>query len=95
MAVLAVIVNIYIGFKIPLPLPGEGVMGLSPLIFWFVVLMVYAGVASILPVQKLLQPRDYLSTFILFGSMSLGIIALIWVAPGLNTPAWRGMVSEV
>lgn len=94
-AVLAVIVNIYIGFKIPLPLPGEGVMGLSPLIFWFVVLMVYAGVASILPVQKLLQPRDYLSTFILFGSMSLGIIALIWVAPGLNTPAWRGMVSEV
>ena len=94
-AVFAVIVNIYIGFKIPLPLPGEGVMGLSPLIFWFVVLMVYAGVASILPVQKLLQPRDYLSTFILFGSMSLGIIALIWVAPGLNTPAWRGMVSEV
>ena len=94
-AVLAVIVNIYIGFKIPLPLPGEGVMGLSPLIFWFVVLMVYAGVASILPVQKLLQPRDYLSTFILFGSMSLGIIALIWVAPGLNTPAWRSMVSEV
>ena len=94
-AVLAIIVNIYIGFKIPLPLPGEGVMGLSPLIFWFVVLMVYAGVASILPVQKLLQPRDYLSTFILFGSMSLGIIALIWVAPGLNTPAWRGMVSEV
>ncbi len=94
-AVLAVIVNIYIGFKIPLPLPGEGVMGLSPLIFWFVVLMVYAGVASILPVQKLLQPRDYLSTFILFGSMSLGIIALIWVAPGLNTPAWRGMVSEI
>ena len=94
-AVLAVIVNIYIGFKIPLPLPVEGVMGLSPLIFWFVVLMVYAGVASILPVQKLLQPRDYLSTFILFGSMSLGIIALIWVAPGLNTPAWRGMVSEI
>ena len=94
-AVLAVIVNIYIGFKIPLPLPVEGLMGLSPLIFWFVVLMVYAGVASILPVQKLLHPRDYLSTFILFGSMSLGIIALIWVAPGLNTPAWRGMVSEV
>lgn len=94
-AVLAVIVNIYIGFKIPLPLPGEGVMGLSPLIFWFVVLMVYAGVASILPVQKLLQPRDYLSTFILFGSMSLGIIALVWVVPGLNTPVWRGMVSEV
>jgi carbon starvation protein len=94
-AVLAVILNIYIGFKIPLPLPSEGVMGFSPLMFWFVVLMIYAGVASILPVQTLLQPRDYLSTFILFGSMSLGIIALLWVAPELNTPVWRGTVSEV
>ncbi len=94
-AVLAVIVNIYIGFKMPLPLPEEGVMGLSPLVFWFVVLMIYAGVASILPVQTLLQPRDYLSTYILFGSMSLAIVALLWVAPGLNIPVWRGAMSDV
>jgi carbon starvation protein len=94
-AVLVVMLNIYIGFKMPLPLPKEGVMGLSPLLFWFVVLMLYAGIASILPVQKLLQPRDYLSTFILFGSMSLGIIALMWVAPGMNTPIWRGGMSDV
>ena len=94
-AVLAVLVNIYIGFKIPLFLPDEGVMGLSPLLFWFVVLLAYAGVASILPVQTLLQPRDYLSAFILFGSMALGIIALLWVIPGLNTPAWRGAMSDV
>ncbi len=94
-AVLAIIVNIYIGFKMPLPLPEEGVMGLSPLVFWFVVLMIYAGVASILPVQTLLQPRDYLSTYILFGSMSLAIVALLWVAPGLNTPVWRGAMSDV
>ena len=94
-AILAVLINVYIGFKIPIPLPDEGVMGLSPLLFWFIVLLVYAGVASILPVQTLLQPRDYLSTFILFGSMALGIVALLWVAPGLNTPAWRGAMSDV
>ena len=94
-AILAVLINVYVGFKIPIPLPDEGVMGLSPLLFWFVVLLVYAGVASILPVQTLLQPRDYLSTFILFGSMALGIVALLWVAPGLNTPAWRGAMSDV
>lgn len=94
-AVLAVILNIFIGLKFPQLLPEEGVMGFSPLVFWFVVLMVYAGVASVLPVQMLLQPRDYLSTYILFGSMSLGIVALLWVAPGLNTPVWRGTMSEV
>jgi carbon starvation protein len=92
--VLTVILNIYIGFQIPVPLPEEGVLGLSPLIFWFVVLMIYAGVASVLPVQTLLQPRDYLSTYILFGSMGLAIAALLWVGPELNTPAWRGPMSE-
>mgnify|MGYP002629952862 CR=1 FL=1 len=94
LAVLVVILNIYIGFKIPVPLPEEGVMGFSPLTFWFVLLMVYAGIASILPVQTLLQPRDYLSTYILFGSMALGILGLLWVAPEINTPVWRGAVSE-
>ena len=93
-AVLAVILNIYIGFQIPLSLPEEGVMGFSPLIFWFIVLMIYAGIASILPVQILLQPRDYLSTYILFGSMALAILGLLWVGPELNTPAWRGPMSE-
>ena len=93
-AVLAVILNIYIGFKTPIPLPEEGVMGFSPLIFWFVTLMIYAGIASILPVQTLLQPRDYLSTYILFGSMALAILGLLWVGPELNTPAWRGAMSE-
>ena len=93
-AVLTVILNIYIGFQIPISLPEDGVMGFSPLIFWFVILMIYAGIASILPVQILLQPRDYLSTYILFGSMALAILGLLWVGPELNTPAWRGAMSE-
>ncbi|MFL2948644.1 MAG: carbon starvation protein A [Nitrospinales bacterium] len=94
-AVLTIVLNIYIGFQIPVPLPEMGVMGFSPLIFWFVILMIYAGVASILPVQTLLQPRDYLSTYILFGSMALAILGLIWVGPELNTPPFRGAMSEV
>ncbi len=94
-AVLTIILNIYIGFQIPVPLPEMGVMGFSPLIFWFIVLMIYAGVASILPVQTLLQPRDYLSTYILIGSMALAILGLIWVGPELNTPPFRGAMSEV
>ena len=93
-AVLTVILNIYIGFQIPLSLPEEGIMGFSPLIFWFIVLMIYAGIASILPVTILLQPRDYLSTYILFGSMALAILGLLWIGPELNTPAWRGPMSD-
>ncbi|GJL77594.1 MAG: carbon starvation protein A [Nitrospinaceae bacterium] len=94
-AVAVLILNIYIGFKFPIPLPDEGLLGLSPLMFWFVALMIYAGVASVLPVQILLQPRDYLSTYVLFGSMALGILGLLWVHPEINTPVYRGVVSDV
>jgi carbon starvation protein len=94
LAIAALLSSIYFGFKYPMPLPESGVFGLSPLMFWVVVLMLYAGVASVMPVQLLLQPRDYLSTYVLFGSMSLGIVALLWVHPGLNTPAYLGGYSE-
>ncbi len=93
-AIGAVLFSIYYGFLNPIPLPEEGLFGLTPLMFWFVILMLYAGIASVMPVQLLLQPRDYLSTYILFGSMALGMIALIWVHPGLNTPMYLGGYSE-
>jgi carbon starvation protein len=95
MAVAVVIFSIFVGFKNPIPLPSEGLLGLSPLMFWFVILMIYAGIASVMPVQTLLQPRDYLSTYILFGSMTLAILALLWVHPELKTPAYRGGFSDV
>ena len=93
-AVAVLILNIYIGFKMPLPLPDEGLLGLSPLMFWFVALLVYAGLASVLPVHILLQPRDYLSTYVLFGSMALGILALLWVHPEINMPVYQGAFSD-
>ena len=93
-AVAGVILSIYFGFQFPIELAENGVIGLSPLMFWFVVLMIYAAVASVLPVNILLQPRDYLSTYILFGSMGLAVLALLWIHPELHTPAYRGGFSE-
>ena len=93
-AVAGVILSIYFGFQFPVELPESGVIGFSPLMFWFVILMIYAAVASVLPVNILLQPRDYLSTYILFGSMALAVLALLWIHPELHTPAYRGGFSE-
>ncbi|MBI4389106.1 MAG: carbon starvation protein A, partial [Nitrospinae bacterium] len=72
----------------------EGVLGLPPLMFWFVALLIYTYFAAVLPVNILLQPRDYLSAFVLFGSMALGLAALFWVHPTLNTPAFLGGFSQ-
>ena len=93
-AVAGVILSIYFGFQFPVELPESGIIGFSPLMFWFVILMIYAAVASVLPVNILLQPRDYLSTYILFGSMALAVLALLWIHPELHTPAYRGGFSK-
>ena len=93
-AVLAVILSIYFGFQFPVEISENEIFGFSPLMFWFAILMGYAAVASVLPVNILLQPRDYLSTYILFGSMSLAVLALLWVQPELHTPAYRGSFSD-
>ena len=45
--------------------------------FWVLFIAVYVTVASLLPVWILLQPRDYLSSFLLYGMMILAVVAII------------------
>ena len=52
--------------------------------FWVLFIAVYVTVASLLPVWILLQPRDYLSSFLLYGMM---IIAVISIVGGWKNPA--------
>lgn len=87
LAVCADLICIYIGYLYPVPITSE-IFGLSPLMFWFVVLLIYAGVASVLPVHILLQPRDYIATYKLYLALTLGISAIIVVHPEMNAPAF-------
>ena len=80
------IVAINFGYHHPVSLPVEGIFGFSPINFWFAILMLYAALASILPVNLLLQPRDYIASFNLYLAMLLGFIAIIVVRPEMNAP---------
>lgn len=65
----------------------------NPLTLWILILFVYAFFASVLPVNVLLQPRDYLSTFILFFGLFFGYLGLVITHPAIHAPAfisWRG-----
>lgn len=86
-AVAANIGFILLGAKFPISLP-ETVLGLSPENFWFLIIMLYCCVASLLPVQVLLQPRDYISTYNLYACLLLGISAILVVRPVINAPAF-------
>ena len=48
-----------------------------PYILWVSLLLVYAYFASIVPVDVLLQPRDYLSSFLLFFGITVTFVGLV------------------
>ncbi len=54
---------------------------------WVALLMVYIFVASVTPVWILLQPRDYLNSFLLYAMIGGAVIGLIIVRPEMQLPA--------
>jgi carbon starvation protein len=57
---------------------------------WLVLLLGYVFVASVTPVQVLLQPRDYLNSFLLYAMLLLGFAGVVWAHPQLAVPAFVG-----
>jgi len=56
--------------------PGAAAVG-GNTAAWVPIIMIYGAVASALPVWVLLQPRDYLSSFLLYTGVGGGILAII------------------
>ena len=77
--VLAMGVVVAIGHWFPITMPS--VFGLPPTGTWTILLLGYACIASILPVQTLLQPRDYLNAWQLV--IALGLLMMGAVASGI------------
>ncbi len=55
---------------------------------WCIFLLLYVFFASTLPVWTLLQPRDYLSSFLLYSSVVVGAIGIIFGGFHINYPAY-------
>ncbi|MBL7092174.1 MAG: carbon starvation protein A [Candidatus Omnitrophica bacterium] len=73
---------------------GEFTLRLGPLQIWSIALLIYAFFASITPVQILLQPRDYLCAFLLFGGVIIGFVGIIVTRPQMQLPAFVGWRSS-
>jgi len=57
---------------------------------WIVLLLGYAFVAASLPVWLLLQPRDYLDSFLLYGFLAAAVIAIVAYNPTIRLTAFTG-----
>ena len=77
---------IYLGEAVPLSL-SAGSFGLPVGAQWILILFLYAGIASLLPVWLLLQPRDYINGIQLFVGLGLLYGAVLIANPTIVAPA--------
>ncbi len=61
---------------------------------WVIFIAVYIMAASLLPVWMLLQPRDYLSSFLLYGMMALAFVGIIGSGMKVELPAFTGWTAS-
>jgi carbon starvation protein len=84
--------SIYVGSEYPLALPGD-IFGLGENGNWIILLFIYAGIASMLPVWLLLQPRDYING----AQLVLGLIvlysAVFMTLPDVTAPAFNSVAE--
>jgi len=82
-----------VGLGSALPLDLMQITGLtmnSVRVLWLIILFGYIFAASVLPVWILLQPRDYLNSFLLYAMMLLGLVSIMVVAPPIRIPFFEG-----
>jgi carbon starvation protein len=62
---------------------------------WKVVLFVYVFIAATAPVWILLQPRDYLSSFLLYALLLAGVVGILAASPKIVAPAFTGFQTDL
>ena len=103
LALLCLMTLIWLGMKFPISLPLNADFSLLGIhmaaadwafVIWFSLLMAYAFFASVAPVWLLLQPRDYISSWVLILGVALAFIGILVTRPVMNAPFFTGAVHS-
>lgn len=81
-AVVVMYATFIIGYYVPVKLPV--IAGIPATGLWTIILLIYAFIASTLPVTTLLQPRDFINSHQLVIALALLILGVIVSAFGGN-----------
>ena len=86
-ALLVLYVFVWIGSNNPINLESLGVHSSNVKHTWVILLFIYSGIASLIPVWILLQPRDYINSHQLIVGLSLIFLSIFLIQPKIIAPA--------
>ncbi len=86
--------SVWFGSLLPLDLVKLfGLSAEATRVVWTIVLLAYCFIASTCPVWILLQPRDYLNSYLLYAMMAFGFLGVFVAHPALTTDAFAGFAA--
>ncbi len=84
-AIVCLVSALYLGLTFPL---------FASKTSWLVFTFVYIFIASILPVWLLLQPRDFLNSFLLLAMLLASFVGVLAAQPDMNLPAFTSFTVK-
>lgn len=85
-AIMLLVIGVAVGLNFPL-------LGISAEI-WHIAVFLYVLVASVAPVWALLQPRDYLNSYLLLFMIGSAVLGILVANPTMNLPAFTSFHVE-
>ena len=86
-ALLVLYIFVWIGSNNPINLENLGIQSTNVKHVWIILLFIYSGIASLIPVWILLQPRDYINSHQLIVGLSLIFLSIFLIQPKIIAPA--------
>lgn len=84
-AIVLLIAGVAIGLNAPIYIPAAA---------WHIIVFIYILIASVVPVWALLQPRDYLNSYLLVFMIAASVVGVILTNPSINLPAFTSFTVE-
>lgn len=84
-AIVLLIVGVVIGLNAPIFISTGA---------WHIIVFLYILIASVVPVWALLQPRDYLNSYLLVFMIVASVVGVIITNPSINLPAFTSFNVE-
>ena len=81
LGLLFTVLSFVCGLNLPLYVGSDG---------WVYIAFIYIFLAAVLPMWFVMQPRDYMSTFMFIGMIIGAVFGLVFAHPDMNLPAFTG-----